>query len=53
MEPPAAVVVTHHAARNHPPANDNRASLGRHFRRWLGPSVIVLLVAGFAAYTLF
>lgn len=52
MEVPAAVVMTHHAGRHHPPANDNRASLAQHIRRWLGPAVIILLVAAAAAYTL-
>ena len=52
MEVPAAVVMTHHAGRHHPPANDNRASLGRQVRRFLAPAVIILLVACAVAYTL-
>jgi hypothetical protein len=47
-----AAVVSHRAGRHQPPANDNRASLARQVRRWLAPSVVLLLVAAAAAYSL-
>ena len=52
MEVPAAVVVTHRAGNHHPPANDNRASLGRQVRRWLAPAGVALLAAAAIAIAL-